>query len=230
MWTDNDVMPIFSLKMASFNIWLHPAILDWFNYVSPEDLGDGTTAENGKLLPQADPSTLVSEGQESNRSIGARDSGLSSSMDGRTFHASSSLLFQSGKGSTEACTGSNASQIDWSACRHLLQRSIFYVDIQPSSLIIPTGCRGGMQLHFQLPGVSASCPHVQTTQFTLADLPFRPQAGSLSTSSSFPWTVTLQNFGMSTSAPESINLLRSVLAPVSLKCTVIIFINFNCKQ
>lgn len=219
--TVKEVEPVLSFKMGSFDIWLHPALMSWLNYVSPRDAGQQQASLADAAGPQqGEQAVRVSEGQQSNQSVCARDSGLSSSMDGRTYLASSSLLQSVKVEGPSSTSASRGAQLDWAACRRLLHRSIIHIDVQPSGLTVPADSEKESELYFRLPAVYVSCPHVRAASLSLTDLPFRPEAGSTSTSfpSSFPWTISFQHLEVSTTGSNDRSL--RVLAPVSLKCTV----------
>lgn len=203
--TDSTV-PVFVFKLCSFDILLDSGWLKWLNYHS-----DAFNENVLPIEPEEETETKQLASYQSNQSNCARDSGLSSSMDGQTWRASS--LQQSAL--TKLAEEIPLNQpVDWVAIRRLLQRSILHVDVLPSSLIIP-GDAGELRLQFQLPAVYIACPHVRTSTLTLEDLPFRDSGSVIS---SFPWTVSFQNFGLSSG--HQIESLRPILEPISLKMTI----------
>jgi hypothetical protein len=199
--------PVFVFKMSSFNVLLDFGWLKWLNYRS-----DSLVENFASIGSEEDIETLQPASFRSNQSNCARDSGLSSSMDGQTWRASS--LQQSNLTKSAEETSSLYEPVDWIAIRRLLQRSILHIDIQPSSLVL-SGDTGELRLQFQLPAIYVSCPHVRTSTLTLEDLPFR-EGGSLV--SSFPWTVSFQNFGFSSGL--QISSFHPILEPISLKMTI----------
>jgi vacuolar protein sorting-associated protein 13B len=198
--------PVFVFKMSSFDALLDAGWLKWLNYRSDALL------ENASTGSEEETETLQPASFRSNQSNCARDSGLSSSMDGQTWRVSS--LQQSTLTKSVEETSSLNEPLDWIAIRRLLQRSILHVDIQPSSLVLSRHT-GELRLQFQLPAVYVSCPHKSTSTITLEDLPFR-EGGTLV--STFPWTVSFQHFGFSSGL--EINSLRPILEPISLKMTI----------
>jgi vacuolar protein sorting-associated protein 13B len=199
--------PVFVFKMSSFDVLLDAGWLKWLNYRSDALVENATS-----IGPEEETETLQPTSFRSNQSNCARDSGLSSSMDGQTWRASSFQQSTLTKSAEE--TSSTYEPVDWIAIRRLLQRSILHIDIQPSSLVL-SGDSGELRLQFQLPAVYVSCPHIRTSSLTLEDLPFR-ESGSLV--SSFPWTVSFQHFGFSSGL--HFDSLRPILEPISLKMTI----------
>lgn len=202
----DSTVPVFVFKLSSFDILLDPGWLKWLNYHSDALLESVLSAEPEEETEKKQPASF-----RSNQSNCARDSGLSSSMDGQTWRASSLQKSALTKSAEEISLNQT---FDWVAIRRMLQRSILHVDIQPSSVVIP-GEAGGLRLQFQLPAVYVACPHSRTSTLTLEDLPFR-DSGSLI--SSFPWTVSFQHFGLSSG--HQIKNLRPILEPISLKMTI----------
>ena len=148
----------------------------------------------------------------------AHDSGLSSSMDGQTWRASSSLLMswlvvKTGKKPTTPTL-----TMGWVACRQLQQRSVLQIAFESGKMTIPADVDNNLHLQLQLPSVYVSCPNSSTSRFTLSELLF--VNGYDSPTSTFPWTVTLQNFSVSTVNNSDVTDSKSILEPISLKCTV----------
>ncbi len=203
----DNAAPVLVFKMASFDAFLDSGWLKWLSYRSQ------TSLENTlPIRPEEDTGTVQPASFRSNQSNCARDSGLSSSMDGQTWRASSLQQSIQAKSTGET---SQDEPVDWINIRRQLQRSILHIDIQPSSLTVPDGDTDKMRLQFQLPAVYVSCPHVRTASLTVDDLPFREGGSSVS---SFPWTVSFQHFGLSSG--NQVDTIRPMLEPISLKMTI----------
>lgn len=207
---------VLNLRMGSYDLRLHTVLLHWLNYIRPGPAGPGVLVH-----PQERPAESA-EGQRSNQSVYARDSGLSSSAEGthsQTFRASSE---RARTAHSDGSASEVAHQLDWAACRRSLQRSIIYVDIQPGGLTLPTAADGHLEVRLQLPAVSVTgqqghLHHRGPTGLSWSDLPFLPAASG---PSSFPWAVSLEQLGLSTADPNGGLIRRPVLAPLSLKCAV----------
>ena len=216
-------VPIFSLQMASFEAVLDADLLNWLNYLSASvellaDLATTLPDNTNNAITDSNRTDSRYSTHRSNQSNYAHDSGLSSSVDGQTWRASSSLLL-----STPVVKSSHENQtslsIDWVTCRQLLQRCVLYVTVQSSSMTIPSGTRSDDNFHLQLqlPAVDVSCPNTSSAaRLTLTELVQNRFDGPAST---FPWTVSLQNFAIGT-VDESFGSFKSILEPISLKCTV----------
>ena len=170
----DNAAPVLLFKMASFDALLDSGWLKWLSYRSRTSLENTT-----QIRPEEETGTIQAS-LRSNQSNCARDSGLSSSMDGQTWRASSQQQSTLAKSAGET---TQKEPVDWINIRRQLQRSILHIDIQPSSLVVP-GDTNEMRLQFQLPAVFVSCPHIRTSSLTVEDLPFRESGKSVS---SFPW-------------------------------------------
>ena len=221
-----DVPLVLNVQMGSYDIRLQPILLDWLGYVRPgsRPLVAGSAA--------AQPQDETMEGQQSNQSVYARDSGLSSSAEGRTFRASSGLQ-QSIRAATapnEQTDQSFIQRLDWMACRRALQRSVVHVDLEPANLVLAAaGHSQQLEVHLKIPAVSVAGQQASTWRGTLpsgsnfnglSEMPFRLLADYGSAGSTFPWTVSLQQLGVCTADPQGGLIRIPVLSPLSLKCAV----------
>lgn len=203
---ENVAAPVLVFKMTSFDVLFDSGWIKWLSY-RPETPFECVSP----VRMEGETGTIVPTSLRSNQSNCARDSGLSSSMDGQTWRASSLPQSTQTKSATETASDET---VDWISLRKQLQCSILHIDIQPSSLVLP-GNANEMRLQFQLPAVYVSCPHVRTSTPTVDDLPFREGGSSVS---SFPWTVSFQHFGLASSRQD--DTVRPILEPISLKMTI----------
>ena len=89
-----NAVPVFSMKMQSLDVIWHPQWMKWIDYSTKRKKGD-QPALPAPLTPPpaaAAPATIPSRTNRTPDQSYARDSGLSSSLDGHTWRASSSLV------------------------------------------------------------------------------------------------------------------------------------------